>query len=83
MGNDENIFCRLKKALYGLKQAPRAWYYHLDKYLQQQGFSKGSADSNLYTKTENDKLLSVVVYFDDIIFGSNEETMSQKFSSVM
>jgi hypothetical protein len=82
-GNDEKLVCRLKKALYGLKQAPRAWYSRLDKYLHQQGFSKGSADSNLYTKTENDKLLIVVVYVDDIIFGSNEESMSQKFASDM
>jgi len=40
----------------------------LDKYLHQQGFSKGSADSNLYIKVENDKLLILVVYVDDIIF---------------
>eukprot|EP00253_Pinus_taeda_P033833 PITA_33833 len=44
LGNDPKLVCRLKKALYGLKQAPRTWYYHLDKYLHQQGFSKGSAD---------------------------------------
>ena len=50
LGNDPNLVCRLKKALYGLKQAPRAWYYCLDKYLHQQGFSKGSTDSNLYIK---------------------------------
>jgi hypothetical protein len=80
-GNDEKLVCRLKKALYGLKQDP--WYSRLDKYLHQQGFSKGSADSNLYTKTENDKLLIVVVYVDDIIFGSNEESMSQNFASDM
>ena len=83
MGNDEKLVFQLKKALYGLKQAPRAWYYRLDKYLHQQGFSKGSANRNLYTKIENDKLLIVVVYVDDIIFGSNEYSMSQKFSSVM
>eukprot|EP00253_Pinus_taeda_P014653 PITA_14653 len=83
LGNDPNLVCRLKKALYGLKQAPRAWYYHLDKYLNQQGFSKGSADSNLYIKIENDKLLILVVYVDDIIFGSNEEAMSQSFAVVM
>jgi hypothetical protein len=83
LGNDEKLVCRLKKALYGLKQAPRAWYSRIDKYLHQQGFSKGSADRNLYTKTENDKLLIVVVYVDDIIFGSNEESMSQKFASDM
>eukprot|EP00253_Pinus_taeda_P030269 PITA_30269 len=83
LGNDPNLVCRLKKALYGLKQAPRAWYYRLDKYLHQQGFSKGSADSNLYIKIENDKLLILVVYVDDIIFGSNEEAMSQSFALVM
>eukprot|EP00253_Pinus_taeda_P028408 PITA_28408 len=83
LGIDTKLVCRLKKALYGLKQAPRAWYYHLDKYLHQQGFSKGSADSNLYIKIDNDKLLILVVYVDDIIFGSNEEPMSQHFALVM
>eukprot|EP00253_Pinus_taeda_P023860 PITA_23860 len=83
LGNDPKLVCRLKRALYGLKQAPRAWYYRLDKYLQQQGFSKGSTDSNLYIKIDNDKLLILVVYVDDIIFGSNEEVMSQNFALVM
>ena len=83
LGNDPNLVCRLKKALYGLKQAPRASYYRLDKYLHQQGFSKGAADSNLYIKIENDKFLILVMYVDDIIFGSNEEAMSQSFALVM
>eukprot|EP00253_Pinus_taeda_P016508 PITA_16508 len=83
LGNDPKLVCRLKKALYGLKKALRAWYYCLDKYLHQQCFSKGLADSNLYIKIENDKLLILVVYVDDIIFGSNEEAMSQNFALVM
>lgn len=66
-----------------MKQAPRAWCYHHQKYLQQQSFTKVSAENNLYTKIENDKLLIIVVYVDDIIFGRNEESMSQNFSSVM
>ena len=32
---------------------------------------------------ETDKLLIIFVYVDDIIFGSNEESMSQNFASVM
>eukprot|EP00253_Pinus_taeda_P031200 PITA_31200 len=83
LGNDPKLVCRLKKALYGLKQAPRAWYYRLDKYLHQKGLIKGSTDSNLYIKVDNDKLMILVVYVDDIIFGSNEEDMSQKFALVM
>lgn len=37
----------------------------------------------MYTKNEDDKLLIIVLYVDDIIFGTNEETMSQNFASVM
>ena len=66
--NDAKLVRKLRKSLYYLKQSLRAWYYRLDKYLHQQGFSKGSADSNLYTKMDTDKLLIIVVYVDDIIF---------------
>jgi len=83
LGNDVKLVCKLRKALYGLKQAPRAWYYRFDKYLHQQGFSKGSTDNNLYTKMDSGKLLIIVVYVDDIIFGSNEESMSQNFASLV
>ena len=83
LGNDTKLVFRFKKSLYGLKEATRAWYYHLDKYLHQQGFSKWLADSNLYTKIDTNKLLIIAVYVDDIIFGSNEEDMSQNFALVM
>lgn len=76
--DDPNIVCRLKKALYGLNQAPRVWYERLDKYLTNEGFQKGSADNNLYFKTDSGKTLIVVVYFDDIIFGENED-MCKRF----
>lgn len=64
------MVCRLKKYLYGLKQAPRAWHASLDKYLIQQGFNKGTTDSNLYFKIENDRILIIVVY----------ETMYKRFT---
>ena len=58
--NLDNVY-KLKKALYGLKQAPRAWYYRLDKYLQDKGFKKGTIDSNLYIKYEGDN--KAVAYY--------------------
>jgi hypothetical protein len=78
----ENIdyVCKLKKALYGLKQAPRPWYSRLDKYLQQEGFRKGSADNNLYIKVSEGNILLIEVYVDDIIFGSGDDRLSQKFA---
>jgi hypothetical protein len=65
--------CKLKKALYQLKQTPRAWYYRLDKFLQDKGFKKSVVDSNLYIKSEGDDLLVVFVYVDDIIFGCTND----------
>jgi hypothetical protein len=73
----------LKKTLYGLKQAPRAWYSRIDKYLQQQGFKRGTTDNNLYIKIDNEYMLIIVVYVDDIIFGSNVDRMRQTFVEEM
>jgi hypothetical protein len=67
--------CKLKKSLYGLKRDPRAWYSRLDKYLQQVGFKKGSVDRNLYIKISQDSILLIEVYFDDIIFGSDDDRL--------
>eukprot|EP00253_Pinus_taeda_P014397 PITA_14397 len=79
----KNYVCRLNKALYGLKQAPRAWYACLDRYLQQQGFKKGSVDNNLHVRIEHDSLTIIYVYVDDIIFGSNDDRLSKKFATNM
>jgi hypothetical protein len=70
----------LKKTLYGLKQALITWYSRLEKYLQQQSFKRGTTNGNLYIKIENEKMLTIVVYVDDIIFGSNVDRMNQKIS---
>jgi hypothetical protein len=79
LSENTDYVCKLKKALYGLKQAPRAWYSRLDKYLQQEGFRKGSADNNLYIKVSQGNILLIEVYVDDIIFGSDDDRLSQKF----
>jgi hypothetical protein len=75
--------CKLKKALYGLKQAPRAWFSRLDQYLQQQGYKRGTTDSNLYIKIKEQNMIVVVVYVDDIIFGSNLTILRKQFSTEM
>jgi hypothetical protein len=75
--------CKLKKALYGLKQAPRAWFSRLDQYLQNQGYKRGTTENNLYIKIEDQDMIVVVVYVDDIIFGSNITILRKIFATKM
>jgi hypothetical protein len=81
--DNPDLVCKLKKALYGLKQAPRAWYYRLDKYLQDKEFKRGTVDNTLYIKTEGNELLIMLVYVDDIIFRCNNDSLVQWFASTM
>ena len=60
----ETHVCRLKKALYVLNQAPRAWYARIDSYLIKLGFTRSSADPNLYFKTIQGIHLILVLYVD-------------------
>ena len=83
LSENTDYVCKLKKALYGLKQDPRAQYSRLDKYLQQEGFRKGSAYRNLYLKVSQGNILLIEVYVDDIIFGSDDDMLSQKFAKDM
>jgi hypothetical protein len=73
----------LEEEVYIEQLVPRAWYSRLDKYLQQAGFRKGSADNNLYIKVTQDGILLIEVYIDDIIFGSTDDRLSQKFAKDM
>jgi hypothetical protein len=83
LSDNPDLVCKLKKALYGLKQAPRAWYHRLDTYLKDKGFKRGTTDNNLYIKIEDNELLIILVYVDDIIFGCNKDSLVQWFSSAM
>jgi hypothetical protein len=44
---------------------------------------KGSADNNLYIKVTQGNILLIEIYVDDIIFGSDDDRLSQKFAKDM
>ena len=73
----------LDKALYGLKQAPRAWYERLSTFLTSNGFHRGTTDITLFYKKQNDDILLVQIYVDDIIFGSTDVFLCKEFESLM
>ena len=44
---------------------------------------EGSAENNLYIKVTQGSILLIEVYIDDIIFGSDDDMLRQKFSKDM
>ena len=73
--DQEDYVCRLKKALYGLKQAPRAWYGRIDGFLMSLGFIKSKEYSNLYYKVENDGIMILPLYVDDLCLIGEDKLM--------
>ncbi|KAG7585873.1 Reverse transcriptase RNA-dependent DNA polymerase [Arabidopsis thaliana x Arabidopsis arenosa] len=64
---NKNKVYKLNKALYGLRQAPRAWNNKLNQILKELNFMKCSKEPSLYQKQENEHLLIVAVYVDDLL----------------
>nr|GFB34284.1 copia protein [Tanacetum cinerariifolium] len=81
--NNPNHVYKLKKALYGLKQAPRAWYDMLSSFLLSQDFSKGSVDPTLFIRRNDNDLLLVQIYVDDIIFAASTLELCDLVANLM
>nr|GFC10006.1 retrovirus-related Pol polyprotein from transposon TNT 1-94 [Tanacetum cinerariifolium] len=82
LDNPNHVY-KLKKALYGLKQAPRAWYDMLSSFLLSQDFSKGSVDPTLFIRRNDNDLLLVQIYVDDIIFAASTLKLCDLFANLM
>ncbi|KAK6162207.1 hypothetical protein DH2020_002048 [Rehmannia glutinosa] len=65
------------------KQAPRAWYDTLSQFLTENGFTKGKVDRTLFRIQDGKSILLVQIYVDDIIFGSTNKELCDKFSNLM
>ncbi|KAA3486344.1 pleiotropic drug resistance protein 3-like [Gossypium australe] len=75
---------QLKKALYGLKQAPRVWYDKVDAYLSRLGFEKSMSEPTLYVKKSQDETLLIVsIYVDDLLMTGSKDDLIQEFKTQM
>ena len=63
---------KLTKSLYGLKQAGRAWYQKMDAALTELGFTSLQSDSCVYIKREDNAVIYVLVYVDDLLLVTND-----------
>ena len=64
-------------------QAPRSWYEHLSTFLLENDFERGKIDTTLFIKRVGEHILLVQVYVDDIIFGSTNKSLCERFASIM
>ena len=67
-----DLVCRLTKSLYGLKQAPRAWNLRFETFIRSLGLMNSESDKCLYIGTDNDVLIYLLLYVDDIIIATND-----------
>ena len=74
---------KLDKALYGLKQAPRTWYDTLSLFLLENNFTRGTIDKTLFLRKHKGKIIIVQIYVDDIVFGSTNLKLCDRFSKLM
>nr|GEW87519.1 reverse transcriptase domain-containing protein [Tanacetum cinerariifolium] len=81
--DNPNHVYKLKKALYGLKQPSRTWYDMLSSFLLSQDFSKGSVDPTLFIHRNDNELLLVQIYVDDIIFAVSTPELCDLFANLM
>nr|GEZ85677.1 retrovirus-related Pol polyprotein from transposon TNT 1-94 [Tanacetum cinerariifolium] len=78
-----NHMYKLNNALYGLKQASRVWYDMLSSFLISQDFSKGLVDPKLFIRRNDNDLLLVQIYVDDIIFAASTLGLCDLFANLM
>lgn len=81
--DETNKVYKLKKALYGLKQAPRAWYSRIEGYFMKEKFEKAYCEHTLFVKKEENNILIVSLYVDDLIYTGNSISMLEEFKSSM
>ncbi len=75
--------CRLCKALYGLKQAPRAWHDKIAEYLVIIGFCMSDVDHSLYVRKNDEGIVVITIYVDDLIVGGDNEKEVEHVKSLL
>ena len=78
-----NHVFKLNKAIYDLKQDLRALYERLSKFLINNRFTQRNVDTTLFLKKQDESLLVVQIYVDDIIFGATKYSLYEEFAKLM
>lgn len=78
-----SLVCKLKKSQYGLKQASRQWSSKLSQSLHDQCYILSSNDSSLFLKRNDQSIIIVAVYVDDILVTGNDSDGIQQLKTYL
>lgn len=87
---EPHLVYKLHKAVYGLKQSAKAWNDTMNQILNKSGFIQSNNDQCLYTKTQQESMLYLLIYVDDIcichenqkVIMSIAEELNENFETV-
>lgn len=70
----ESEVCHLKRCIYGLKQAPCVWGELFTDFLKKHNFIPSDADPCLFTRIRGTEKTFLIIYVDDGIIASNQQS---------
>ena len=62
---------------------PRAWFSRIEAYLIKEEFVSSSSEQTLFIKQQEDKILILSIYVDDILFTDNDKELLNEFKRSM
>lgn len=80
---NEHLVCKLKKSIYGLKQSPRCWNKCLSDFLSEIGFHQSCADPCVFIRNENDEMIIIAVYVDDLVLLCKDQNKLRDLKKVL
>lgn len=69
---------KLNKSLYGLKTSSKRWYDTFSEKMKKLGFQTNDSDPCLFVLHEDDKLILVLLYVDDILMTGNDDALLER-----
>ena len=76
----KQMVCKLKRSLYGLKKSGRKWFECLSSHLFGLIFKASLHDPCLLTLTKNGQKCWIVIWVDDILYGSTDSQFTTRFN---
>ena len=80
-GNEHDF--EIQEAFNRLKQAPRAWNNRIEKYFQENGFTKCPYEHAFYVKEKDGDILIMCLYMDALIFTGSNPSLFEEFNKVI